>query len=86
MNLRQTLLCTTSALLTLTACQGPAKQSSAAVQPYPLEDCLVTDNQLGSMGDPVTIVYEGQEIKFCCDPCEEEFLAEPEKFLSKLKR
>ena len=71
-------------LLSLAACKGPSSGSEGII-PYTSEDCIVTDNELGSMGDPVTIIYEGREIKFCCAPCEEEFRAEPEKFLSKLK-
>ena len=36
------------------------------------------------MGDPRTFVYEGQEIKICCKPCERKFLKTPEKYLAKL--
>jgi hypothetical protein len=54
------------------------------VRPYPFTTCLVTDNALGSMGDPITLVYEGQELKFCCSPCVDEFKADPAKFLAKL--
>jgi len=57
--------------------KGPAK-------PYPLDVCLVTDNDLGSMGDEQVMVYEGQIIKFCCKPCEKKFLKNPAKYLEKL--
>lgn len=57
--------------------KGPPK-------PYPLDVCIVTDNDLDSMGDEVVIVYEGQTIKFCCAPCEEKFLKNPAKYLKKL--
>jgi hypothetical protein len=53
-------------------------------KPYPLDVCLVTDNDLGSMGEETSIVYEGQVIKFCCKPCEEKFLKNPAKYLAKL--
>jgi len=56
---------------------GPAK-------PYPLSVCIVTDNDLGSMGDEQVMVYEGQTIKFCCKPCERKFLKNPAKYLKKL--
>ncbi|HEX2851995.1 MAG TPA: hypothetical protein VHO24_02065 [Opitutaceae bacterium] len=59
------------------AAKGPAK-------PYPLQICLVTENDLDSMGDEVSFVYQGQEIKFCCKPCEKKFLRAPEKYLAKL--
>lgn len=53
--------------------------------PYPLDTCIVTDNKLGSMGDPLTIKHENQEIKLCCKPCEKKFKKDPEKYLIKLK-
>ena len=54
------------------------------VKPYKLNVCIVTGNDLGSMGDPRTIVYQGQEIKFCCKPCEAKFRKNPEKYLTKM--
>lgn len=51
---------------------------------YPLKVCLVTGNDLDSMGDEVSIIYQGQIIKFCCRPCEKKFLRAPEKYLAKL--
>lgn len=62
----------------------PASVSEAAVKPYPLEDCIVSDEELGSMGEPIVIVHEGQEIKFCCDKCIPKFEKDPAKYLSKL--
>jgi hypothetical protein len=53
-------------------------------KPYPLDICIVTDNDLGSMGDEKVIVYEGQTIKFCCAPCEAKFRKNPAKYLAKL--
>jgi YHS domain-containing protein len=62
----------------------PPAAVKIAAKPYPLKTCLVTDNDLDSMGDEVSIVYEGQTIKFCCKPCEKKFRANPEKYLAKL--
>lgn len=61
-----------------------AEKGKDAVKPYPLNVCLVTDNDLGSMGDERSFVYEGQEIKICCKPCERKFLQNPAKYLEKL--
>jgi hypothetical protein len=58
---------------------------NAPVKPYPLDECLVSGNKLGSMGPVITLVHEGQEIKFCCRPCVKEFQADPEKFLALLR-
>lgn len=57
---------------------------SDGVTPYPLDTCIVTENELGSMGDPVTFIYEKQEIKVCCKPCEKKFLKDPAKYLPRL--
>jgi len=69
--------------LVLASC-STTSTNSGEVKSYPHDTCLVTDNKLGSMGDPVTIVHEGQEVKFCCQPCVKKFKATPEKYLSKL--
>lgn len=73
-----------SALLTSCATSGSSSQS-ASVKPYPKNTCIVTDNKLGSMGPPITEVYNGQEIKFCCKPCIAKFHANPNKYLSKIQ-
>lgn len=56
----------------------------AAPKPYPLDVCIVTDNDLGSMGEETEIVHNGQTVKFCCKPCEEKFLKNPARYLEKL--
>jgi hypothetical protein len=53
-------------------------------KPYPLKNCIVTDNELGSMGKIITKVYDNQEIKFCCKPCVKKFEANQSKYLNKL--
>jgi len=73
--------------LVIAACASTASGTSdGAVRPYPLDTCLVTGNALGSMGDPITKVYDGQEVKFCCKPCVAEFEANPAEFLAKLPK
>ncbi|MEN9359892.1 MAG: hypothetical protein RL095_1427 [Verrucomicrobiota bacterium] len=72
-----------STLLLLASCAGSG--SAAAVKPYTSKDCVVTDNELGSMGEVITRVYGNQEVKFCCKPCIKKFEKDPEKYLSKLK-
>ena len=64
--------------------ENKAAASSAKPKPYPLDVCIVTDNDLGSMGEETSIVYEGQVIKFCCKPCEEKFRKNPARYLVKL--
>ncbi|CAM3063109.1 hypothetical protein [Rariglobus hedericola] len=71
-------------LFILSISVSAAHAADAPVKPYPLKTCIVTDNDLGSMGDEQRTVYEGQEIKFCCKPCEARFLRKPAKYLEKL--
>jgi YHS domain-containing protein len=52
--------------------------------PYPLKVCLVTGDELGSMGAPPSLVYKGQEFKFCCDGCPKDFNKDPEKYVKML--
>ncbi len=75
------------AAITLSACAttgATGGTTPAKVKPYPSDLCIVTDNKLGSMGDPITIVHNGQEVKFCCQPCVAKFKADPGRYLSKL--
>ena len=58
--------------------------SSSSAKPYPLKTCIVTDDALGGHGDVVAFVYQGQEIKLCCEGCREDFEKEPAKYLQKL--
>lgn len=60
--------------------------SAGKAKPYPYKTCIVTDNELGSMGSPITKVHEGQTVKFCCKPCVKEFNENPAKFLPKLEK
>lgn len=57
----------------------------ADVKPYPLDICVVSGEKLGSMGAPKVLVYEGQEIKLCCNDCVDTFEKEPKKYLTKLE-
>ena len=63
-----------------------ASLAVAAPAAYPLKTCLVSGNELGSMGKPITKVYQDQEIKLCCKPCIKKFEANPAKYLGKLKK
>jgi len=90
MKTKLTILITSAAALLLAACSGERSDETTvtaeAVTPYPLETCIVADEPLGSMGEPVVIVHEGQEIKFCCDACQPKFEEDPQKFLNKLEQ
>jgi Cu(I)/Ag(I) efflux system membrane fusion protein len=48
--------------------------------------CLVSDEPLGAMGTPKKIEVKGQAVFICCESCEEDLLANPDKYLAKLKK
>ena len=57
----------------------------APAKPYPLKTCIVSDNDLDSMGEQTSIVHEGRVLKFCCQPCVGKFQKNPAKYLAKLE-
>ncbi|HEY5792582.1 MAG TPA: hypothetical protein VIS74_04745 [Chthoniobacterales bacterium] len=56
-----------------------------SVKPYPLTVCAVSGAKLGTMGEPVVRVYDGQEVKFCCGGCIAMFEADPAKYLKQVR-
>jgi hypothetical protein len=75
----------TPALVRAADTNSPASSAKkAAMKPYPLKKCIVSDEKLGEMGKPVVLIYEGQEMKFCCKDCVKKFKKEPAKYLMKL--
>ena len=64
--------------------QQAADASKEKAVPYPLKVCLVSGEDLGSMGKPSSFVQEGRQIMLCCKSCEKEFKADTAKFIKKL--
>lgn len=54
----------------------------AGVKPYPLKTCIVMDEKLDK--DATSFVYQGQELKICCDGCKGDFEKDPATYLKKL--
>ena len=72
---------------------GPAPQSkphgepvaaTKVADPYPFDNCPVTGEKLGSMGDPVVKVYDSREVRFCCPSCPGKFEKDKVASLAKL--
>lgn len=66
-----------------------AADSANAKADYPLTTCLVSDEKLGGMGDPIEYVHKEQGkpdrlVRFCCKDCVADFQKEPAKYLKKL--
>jgi len=47
--------------------------------------CPVSDEMLGSMGAPIKIDVDGQQVWICCEGCRDPLLEDPAKYLAKLK-
>ncbi len=59
---------------------------AAQVADYPLDECVVSGEQLGGMGDPYDYVYNNELVRFCCSGCVTKFEQNPDKFLTKLHK
>lgn len=57
---------------------------SEDVRPYPLKTCIVSDEPLDPARKPLSVVYNGQEVRVCCRECRADFQGNPEKFLQKI--
>jgi YHS domain-containing protein len=74
----------TLAMLSLFAPAFAAEEPAGAAKPYTLKNCIVSGEELGGMGKPVSKVYEGQEVKFCCKSCIKKFEKDQAAFLKKI--
>ena len=62
-----------------------AEAAARSKKTYPLTTCIVSDEKLGEMGEPVVFTYSGQEIKLCCKSCRKKFDKDPATYLKKLE-
>ncbi len=53
---------------------------------YPLETCPVSGLRLGEMGQPVVMLHEGREVRFCCAGCVAKFEADAESYLEQIDK
>lgn len=68
----------------VTSCSATGGTVKTGVKPYTSNMCVLTDNELGSMGPVITKVYGNREVKFCCQPCVKKFERNLDENLSKL--
>ena len=47
--------------------------AEVAGDPYPLADCPVSAEALGSMGEPIAVEHDVGEVRFCCAACADHF-------------
>jgi len=59
---------------------------AASVKPDLLTTCPVSGDKLGGdMGKPYVMVYQGQEVKFCCPMCKKDFDKDPAKYIALIR-
>jgi len=51
---------------------------------YPLATCVVSGEELGSMGDPIDHVVSGRLVRLCCKSCVKKVDASPASFIAKI--
>lgn len=51
---------------------------------YPLDECVISGMELGSMGEPAEIVYQNRLVRFCCGGCIEKFNRHPAEAMEKI--
>jgi len=66
--------------LGIAGASGAAPKAPAPL-PYPLDYCVVMNEPLDPNRGPVTLEYQGREIRFCCQACVKKFKADPPKYL-----
>jgi YHS domain-containing protein len=62
-----------------------AKLIEAQKADYPFETCVVSQEKLGSMGEPVDKLYGTTLVRFCCKGCIKTFEKEPDGFLATIR-
>ena len=58
-------------------------EANNKVKASKLDTCVVSGEKLGA--DAPSIVFKGQEVKFCCKDCVKEFKKNSDKYVAKLK-
>jgi len=51
---------------------------------YPLDKCVISGEALGSMGDPISVVYGTRLVQLCCKGCEKGFAKAPAKHMARI--
>ena len=60
---------------------SPADAASAEKQHI----CPVSGEMLGTMGAPIKLDVNGQQVWICCEGCRKRLLENPDKYLAKLR-
>ena len=66
--------------------ETPDRDSSAIPADYPLDECVISGENLRSMGEPYAHEVEGGVVMLCCPPCKDDVDADPERYLAQIEQ
>ena len=69
-------------VVSVPAFAAEAAKADQAAQPVAVNNklCPVSGEEVGKMGDPVTIEHNGKIYNLCCSMCAKDFKKNPEKY------
>jgi len=80
------ILAAAFAVISFTSARAADTNAVASIKPDLLKTCPVSGEKLGGdMGEPYFMVYQGQQVKFCCPMCKKDFDKDPAKFIAKIR-
>lgn len=53
---------------------------------YPTSKCVVSDEPLDAMGDPINVVHEGRLVRLCCKGCLKTLKKDPDKVIGSIDK
>lgn len=65
---------------------GDSDPTDFAGDPYTLTTCVVTDEALGSMGDPPVKMIAGREVRVCCAGCFKKIEKDTKRYFEKMDK
>ena len=63
---------------------GVGTATAEQIAAYPLENCAVSGEPLGSMGAPIDYFASGTLVRLCCKNCIEALESEPDTYITKV--
>jgi hypothetical protein len=63
-----------------------AKLVAAQKPSYPLDTCVISGKQLGSMGEPIEHNADGRLVRLCCESCVATVTKDPASVIAKIDR
>lgn len=64
--------------------EGVGTATAEQIAAYPLENCAVSGEPLGSMGEPIDYFANGTLVRLCCENCIETLESDPDTYVTKV--